>query len=60
MLKALSVPSELLGDCHQVFKSAVEKNFVQGRQTNNVVAVCVYVGCRRSNYPGNSISANNS
>eukprot|EP00980_Cylindrotheca_fusiformis_P020049 scaffold7135_cov95-Cylindrotheca_fusiformis.AAC.3 len=32
---------------HRYFTIAVEKNFVQGRQTIHVVAACLYIACRQ-------------
>lgn len=32
----------------QVYKLALANNFVQGRQTKSVAAVCLYIACRRS------------
>lgn len=32
----------------QVYKLALANNFVQGRLTKSVAAVCLYVACRRS------------
>jgi transcription initiation factor TFIIIB Brf1 subunit/transcription initiation factor TFIIB len=31
---------------HRFFQQAVQKNFIQGRKTHNVVAVCLYITCR--------------
>lgn len=31
----------------QVFKLAVGLNFIQGRRTKTVAAVCLYIACRR-------------
>ena len=32
----------------QVFKLALGLNFVQGRETKQVTAVCLYTACRRN------------
>ena len=32
---------------HRFFQQAVQKNFIQGRRTNSVVAACLYIVCRR-------------
>jgi len=32
---------------HRLFLSAVQRNFVHGRKTNNVVAACLYIVCRQ-------------
>lgn len=32
----------------QVYKLALANNFVQGRHTKSVAAVCLYIACRRS------------
>lgn len=37
----------------QVFKLAVGLNFIQGRRTKTVAAVCLYIACRRQD--GNTI-----
>jgi len=31
---------------HRFFQQAVQRNFIQGRKTHNVVAVCLYITCR--------------
>jgi transcription factor IIIB subunit 2 len=35
----------------RLFRTAVERNFVQGRKTMCVVAVCLYMVCREDNSP---------
>ena len=37
----------------QVFKLAVGLNFIQGRRTKTVAAVCLYIACRRQD--GNTV-----
>jgi len=36
---------------HRLFLSAVQRNFVHGRKTANVVAACLYIVCRQRNAP---------
>ena len=33
------------------FKLAYEKNFIQGRNTKHVAAVCLYIACRKEKTP---------
>ncbi|KAI9675793.1 MAG: transcription factor TFIIIB subunit brf1 [Trizodia sp. TS-e1964] len=44
---AVKVPQSTADTAFQVFKLAVAQNFIQGRKTKHVAAVCLYVACRR-------------
>ena len=43
----LSAPSNLVEAASRVFNLALQHNFLQGRKTENVVAACLYIVCRR-------------
>ncbi|KAJ5239984.1 hypothetical protein N7468_004603 [Penicillium chermesinum] len=49
----MSVPESTQKAANQVFKLAVGLNFIQGRRTKTVAAVCLYIACRRQT--GNTI-----
>ena len=44
---ALRLGESYIDDAMQVFKLAIGHNFIQGRQTTHVAAVCLYTACRR-------------
>ncbi|KAL8908661.1 MAG: hypothetical protein Q9171_005343 [Xanthocarpia ochracea] len=45
----LNIVQDLQDAAMQVYKLALANNFVQGRHTKSVAAVCLYIACRRSN-----------
>ncbi|KAJ5888163.1 hypothetical protein N7495_008204 [Penicillium taxi] len=47
--RALNLPESASKAAGQIFKLAVGMNFIQGRRTKNVAAVCLYIACRRQN-----------
>lgn len=47
MALALDIPESAQKAAGQVFKLAVGLNFIQGRRTKTVAAVCLYIACRR-------------
>jgi transcription factor IIIB subunit 2 len=49
----LTIPESATKAAGQVFKLAVGLNFIQGRRTKTVAAVCLYIACRRQN--GNTV-----
>ncbi|WEW54964.1 transcription factor TFIIIB subunit brf1 [Emydomyces testavorans] len=51
--RALNVPESASKAAGQVFKLAVGLNFIQGRRTKTVAAICLYVACRRQD--GNTV-----
>ncbi|CAK44279.1 transcription factor IIIB 60 kDa subunit [Aspergillus awamori] len=51
--RALTIPESAMKAAGQVFKLAVGLNFIQGRRTKTVAAVCLYIACRRQD--GNTI-----
>jgi transcription factor IIIB subunit 2 len=51
--RALTIPESATKAAGQVFKLAVGLNFIQGRRTKTVAAVCLYIACRRQT--GNTI-----
>ncbi|PGG95504.1 hypothetical protein AJ79_10024 [Helicocarpus griseus UAMH5409] len=51
--RALHVPESATKAAGQVFKLAVGLNFIQGRRTKTVAAVCLYIACRRQD--GNTV-----
>ncbi|KAJ5692844.1 Transcription factor IIIB 70 kDa subunit [Penicillium macrosclerotiorum] len=53
MSRALHIPESATKAAGQVFKLAVGLNFIQGRQTRTVAAVCLYIACRRQD--GNTV-----
>jgi len=48
---ALSLTSRHVDAAHRYFLLAVQHNFIQGRRTQNVVAACLYIVCRREKAP---------
>lgn len=44
----LNIVQDMQDSAMQVYKLALANNFVQGRQTKTVAAVCLYIACRRS------------
>ncbi|OJJ44289.1 hypothetical protein ASPZODRAFT_71664 [Penicilliopsis zonata CBS 506.65] len=53
LARALNIPDSAMKAAGQVFKLAVGLNFIQGRRTRTVAAVCLYVACRRQD--GNTV-----
>ncbi|KAF7590120.1 transcription factor TFIIIB subunit brf1 [Aspergillus hancockii] len=51
--RALTIPESASKAAGQVFKLAVGLNFIQGRRTKTVAAVCLYIACRRQD--GNTV-----
>ncbi|KAJ5155863.1 hypothetical protein N7492_008666 [Penicillium capsulatum] len=51
--RALTIPESATKAAGQVFKLAVGLNFIQGRRTKTVAAVCLYIACRRQD--GNTV-----
>ncbi|KAN0083125.1 hypothetical protein V8E54_002213 [Elaphomyces granulatus] len=51
--RTLNIPESATKAAGQVFKLAVGLNFIQGRRTRTVAAVCLYVACRRQD--GNTV-----
>lgn len=47
------IPESAMKAAGQVFKLAVGLNFIQGRRTKTVAAVCLYIACRRQD--GNTV-----
>lgn len=47
MARQLNIPESASKAAGQVFKLAVGLNFIQGRRTRTVAAICLYVACRR-------------
>lgn len=43
---ALTVSQSLMDSGMQIFKLAAANNFIQGRRTRSVAAVCLYIACR--------------
>jgi transcription factor IIIB subunit 2 len=48
---ALKLKGHHVESADRFFKLAVQHNFVQGRRTQNVVAACLYIVCRRLKTP---------
>ncbi|CCK70331.1 transcription factor TFIIIB subunit BRF1 KNAG_0E00630 [Huiozyma naganishii CBS 8797] len=44
---ALSIPDYITDAAFQWYKLALSYNFVQGRRSQNVIAACLYVACRK-------------
>ncbi|KAJ5760689.1 hypothetical protein N7520_007845 [Penicillium odoratum] len=53
LARPLNIPESASKAAGQVFKLAVGLNFIQGRRTKNVAAVCLYIACRRQ--AGNTV-----
>ena len=47
----LQIPKNISRGAEMLFKMAVEKNWVQGRNTDIVVASCLYLMCRQNSFP---------
>eukprot|EP00614_Pseudopedinella_elastica_P006119 CAMPEP_0172600074 /NCGR_PEP_ID=MMETSP1068-20121228/20205_1 /TAXON_ID=35684 /ORGANISM="Pseudopedinella elastica, Strain CCMP716" /LENGTH=686 /DNA_ID=CAMNT_0013400563 /DNA_START=23 /DNA_END=2083 /DNA_ORIENTATION=- len=47
----LRLQNHYVESAHRLFAFAVQKNFVQGRKTMHVVAVCLYIKCREDKSP---------
>lgn len=45
----LGIPEHISDSAHQWFKLALTNNFVQGRRSQNVIAACLYIACRKYN-----------
>lgn len=43
---SLALQTHHIDSAHRYFKLAVEHRFIQGRKTEHVVAVCLYIVCR--------------
>lgn len=43
---ALTLSQSLIDSGMQIFKLAAANNFIQGRRTKSVAAVCLYIACR--------------
>lgn len=43
---ALTISQSLIDSGMQIFKLAAANNFIQGRRTKSVAAVCLYIACR--------------
>ncbi|KAI5954439.1 BRF1 [Candida jiufengensis] len=48
---ALRIPDHISDAAGEWFKLALTMNFVQGRRSNNVLATCLYVACRKEKTP---------
>ena len=48
LCNALQLAESYVDSAMQIYKLALGNNFVQGRRTNQVAAVCLYTACRRS------------
>ncbi|GMM46618.1 transcription factor TFIIIB subunit [Pichia kluyveri] len=46
---SLNIPDHVSDSAHQWFKLALTNNFVQGRRSQNVIAACLYIACRKYN-----------
>lgn len=46
---SLGIPEHISDSAHQWFKLALTNNFVQGRRSQNVIAACLYIACRKYN-----------
>lgn len=44
---ALFIPDYIVDASHQWYKLALAYNFVQGRRSQNVIAACLYIACRK-------------
>lgn len=44
---SLGIPDHISESAHQWFKLALTNNFVQGRRSQNVIAACLYIACRK-------------
>ncbi|GAV53200.1 hypothetical protein ZYGR_0AI04840 [Zygosaccharomyces rouxii] len=44
---ALNIPEYITDAAHQWYKLALHYNFVQGRRSQNVIASCLYIACRK-------------
>ncbi|KAJ5924712.1 hypothetical protein N7466_008899 [Penicillium verhagenii] len=53
LARPLNIPESATKAAGQVFKLAVGLNFIQGRRTKTVAAVCLYIACRRQE--GNTV-----
>ncbi|KAJ6011090.1 hypothetical protein N7451_002502 [Penicillium sp. IBT 35674x] len=53
LARPLIIPESATKAAGQVFKLAVGLNFIQGRRTKTVAAVCLYIACRRTT--GNTV-----
>lgn len=44
---SLGIPDHISDSAHQWFKLALTNNFIQGRRSQNVIAACLYIACRK-------------
>lgn len=51
VVSQLHLKSHFVDRAVRLFRTAVERNFVQGRKTMCVVAVCLYMVCREESSP---------
>ena len=51
LASALRLGQHFIDSAYRLFMLAVQRNFVQGRKTQNVVAACLYIVCRREKSP---------
>ena len=51
MATALRLNSHQVEAAQRLFQVAMQHNFIQGRRTQNVVAACLYIVCRREHTP---------
>lgn len=47
----LGLDSHYVDAAHRLFVLALQRNFIQGRKTLNVIAACLYIVCRRERAP---------
>ena len=47
----LGISQDLIDAAHRYFLLAMQRNFIQGRRTKNVIAACLYFSCRRAKAP---------
>ena len=47
----LKLNQHFVDSAHRLFLLAIQRNFVQGRRAQNVVAACLYIVCRREKSP---------
>lgn len=49
--ESLQIPQHIAKGAEMLFKMVVEKNWLQGRSTDIVIASCLYLMCRQKSYP---------
>jgi len=47
----LSLRTLIIDAGKRYYKLAFDKNFIQGRNTNEIAGVCLYIACRREKTP---------